>query len=264
MLKAFFVRILSICVLPACAVPIAMLPNSARAETKLLMSTSIDSLKGKFGQTQETTATSVTVGATLVGETFRFGFYVPHVTLEGPGVLVGGTVTRANSSAVNKTSGIGDALATASLDLLGNPSKVGASVGSTLLLKLPTGDEKKGLGTGKADYGFQLDLGYRPVPTLGFTAVVGRQFYGKSDVVALLDGNYRSLGVNFAAGQSLVFNVSTTERDALTRTSAKRKESQASVVMALNPKMALQLALTQGNSVSSPDSVVSASLLYQP
>lgn len=234
------------------------------AEPKLLLSTSFDSLKGKFGQTQETSASSVTIGGTLVGESFRLGLYLPYVTLEGPGVLVGGTVTRANSNAVNKTSGVGDALATASVDLLGSPSKVGASIGSTLLLKLPTGDEKKGLGTGKVDYGFQLDLGYRPISSLGFTAVVGRQFYGKSDVVALLDGNYRILGVNFAAGQSVVFNINTSERDALTRTSAKRKESSASVVFALSPKMALQLALTQGNSVSSPDSVVSASLLYQP
>ncbi|MDH4396518.1 MAG: hypothetical protein QE278_12640 [Limnobacter sp.] len=234
------------------------------AETKLLLTTSFDSLKGKFGQTQETTATSITVGATLVGESFRFGVFVPYVSLEGPGVLVGGTVTRASSNSVNKTSGIGDALATVSLDLLGNPAKVGASVGSTLLLKLPTGDEKKGLGTGKADYGFQFDLGYRPAATLGFTAVVGRQFYGESDVVSLLDGNYNSLGVNFAAGQSVLFNVSTTQRDALTRTSAKRKESAVSMVVAVNPKLALQFALTQGNSVSSPDSVVSASLLYQP
>jgi hypothetical protein len=133
-----------------------------------------------------------------------------------------------------------------------------------VLLKLPTGDEKKGLGTGKADYGFQLDFGYRPAAILGFTAVVGRQFYGESDVVSLLDGNYSSLGVNFAAGQSVLFNVSTTQRDALTRTSAKRKESAVSMVVAVNPKLALQFALTQGNSVSSPDSVVSASLLYQP
>lgn len=234
------------------------------AEPKLLFSTSLDSLKGKFGQSQETNASSVTVGATLVGETFRFGVFLPYVNLEGPGVLVGGTVTRASSNTVNKTSGIGDALATLSLDLLGSPSKVGASVGTTFLLKLPTGDEKKGLGTGKADYGIQLDLGYRPVANLGFTAVLGRQMYGESDVVSLLDGNYSTLGVNFAAGQSVLVNVSATQRDALTRTSAKRKESTASLIFALNPRLALQLALTQGNSVSSPDSVVSAGVLYQP
>lgn len=204
------------------------------------------------------------MGGTLIGESFRFGVYVPYISLEGPGVLVGGTVTRTGSNTVNKTSGIGDALATLSLDLLGNPAKVGVSVGSTLLLKLPTGDDKKGLGTGKVDYGFQLDLGYRPIATLGFTAVVGRQFYGESGVVSLLDGNYSSLGVNFAAGQSVLFNVSTAQRDALNRTSSKRKESAASVVVAVSPKLALQLALTQGNSVSSPDSVVSMSLLYQP
>ena len=80
------------------------------AETKLLLSTSFDSLKGKFGQTQETKATSLTVGGTLIGESFRFGVYVPYVSLEGPGVLVGGTVTRASSNTVNRTSGMGDAL----------------------------------------------------------------------------------------------------------------------------------------------------------
>lgn len=237
--------------------------TAAAEDGKLLMSFNFDSLKGNFGQTRETKVKSLTTSVIYVGEGYRAALHLPYVEITGPGVLVGGTVARSSNGAVNSTSGVGDALATLAVDLIGSPQKTGFSLGSTALVKMPTGDEKKGLGTGKTDYGLQADLGFRPLPSLGFTATLGRFFYGQSPQIRLNDGNYTTVGVNFAVTRQLSLSASASRRDALTDTSKVRKDRSVGAIYALSNTSALQLNYTKGESQASPDSVVSAGLVLQ-
>lgn len=237
--------------------------HAKEQETGLLLTTSFDSLKGKFGQTQETRARSFTVAGTVVGEGYRASVFVPYISLEGPGTLVGGTVTGAAGAARRKVSGLGDVLASLSIDMVGNPQSKGFTVASTGLVKLPTGDEKEGLGTGKADYAIQADTGYRFSNGFGLTGIVGRQFYGQTPTLRLQDGNYTTLGVNFPLGQSLYVNLNASRRDKLLSTAKERRERSVSAVYAVGPTSAIQLGYTTGSTSASPDSVLSLSYIAQ-
>lgn len=229
----------------------------------LLMSYSLDSLKGKFGQTEETKVTSATVGATLVGESWRASLFVPYVSVSGPGSLAGGTVTSTAQRVNTKTSGIADSVASLSLDVIGSAAQKGGSMGTTLLVKLPTGDEKEGLGTGEVDYGLQLDLGYRFGSSFGLTANLGRMNYGDSPDFPLLDGNYHTLGLNLGLTDKLTMAVSATSRDAIVQGGEKRKERSMTGIYALASDMALQVSYLTGSGRSSPDSIISAGLIVQ-
>jgi len=241
---------------------LSALPAQAR-ESQLLMTTSFDSLKGKFGQTQETEVQSLTTGLLWLGDGVRFGVFLPYVSISGPGVLVGGTVARGSSAQVNQTQGVGDMLTTLSLDLVGSPYSNGFHLAGTVLYKLPTGDEKQGLGTGKSDIGVQADLGYRVNSKLGFTANLGRQNYGSTSTLKLNDGNYASLGVNFSLTEKATINVAINRRDPITNGAKPRKDSALQFTYSLTQTTALQVGVSSGKSQASPDSAFNIGLIFQ-
>lgn len=229
----------------------------------LLMTYSFDSLSGKFGQPQEIKARSFTVGATLVGEGYRASLFVPYISLEGPGTLVAGTVAGNNGTARRSEQGLGDMVATYTADIVGGVQTKGFALSATGLVKIASGNEDRGLGTGKTDYGIQTDLAYRFNNGFGLTAVLGRQYYGDTPELPLLNGNYGIVGVNFPLGKSLYVNLTTSQRDELLAGTEKRKERAISAVYALNTSAALQFGYTKGRSTASPDDVVSVSYVTQ-
>ncbi|MCZ7140584.1 hypothetical protein O6379_24090, partial [Salmonella enterica subsp. enterica] len=88
-------------------------------------------------------------------------------------------------------------------DIIGGIQTKGFAMSATGLVKIATGNEDRGLGTGKTDYGIQTDLAYRFNNGFGLTAVLGRQYYGDTPELPLLNGNYATVGVNFPLGDSL-------------------------------------------------------------
>lgn len=246
----------------ACTLAVASAPLFA-APPGLLMTYSFDSLSGKFGQPQEIRARSFTLGATLLGEGYRASLFVPYISLEGPGTLVAGTVAGSSGNARRSQQGLGDMVATYTKDIVGSIQSKGFAVSATGLVKIATGNEDKGLGTGKTDYGIQADLAYRFNNGFGLTAVLGRQYYGDTPELPLLNGNYSTVGVNFPLGDSLFINLNTSQRDELLAGTEKRKERAISAVYALDTTSALQFGYTTGQSTSSPDDVVSISYVSQ-
>jgi len=247
----------------ACALTAAVSTSVFAAPPGLLMTYSFDSLSGKFGQPTETKARSFTLGATLVGEGYRASLFVPYISLEGPGTLVAGTVTGNAGPPRRSAQGLGDMVATYTRDLVGGIQTKGFALSATGLVKIATGNEDKGLGTGKTDYGVQADVAYRFNNGFGLTAVVGRQYYGDTPQLRLQDGNYSTVGVNFPLGNSLFVNLNTSERDALLVGTPKRKERAISAVYALSAATALQFGYTTGQSTASPDDVFSISYVSQ-
>lgn len=253
-----FVRTALVCVFTAAAST-----SVVAAPPGLLMTYSFDSLSGKFGQSTETKARSFTLGATLLGEGHRASLFVPYISLEGPGTLVAGTVTGNTGPTRRSEQGLGDIVATYTKDLVGGIQTKGFALSATGLVKIATGNEDKGLGTGKTDYGVQADLAYRFNNGFGLSAVLGRQYYGDTPQLRLQDGNYSTVGVNFPLGNALFVNVNTSERDALLVGTPTRKERAISAVYALSLNTAIQIGFTKGQSTASPNDVFSISYVSQ-
>ncbi|GAB5558414.1 MAG: transporter [Synoicihabitans sp.] len=121
---------------------------------------------------------------------------LPWMYLKGPAAVVGGSSgavggpSRPNNAS---SSGLGDSLL--ALTYKTNPDPVGANINFTGKIKLPTGDENRGLGTGEFDYQAQIDYfesfdGTTPFLTGGYR-VLGDGIY------QLDDGFYASAGVAF-------------------------------------------------------------------
>jgi len=119
------------------------------------------------------------------------------------------------------------------------------------------------LGTGKTDFGIQTDLAYRLKNGVSFTTVLGRQFYGKTSTLPLMDGNYAIVGVGLPLTNSLFMNITTSHRDELIAGTQKRKENALSAVYALDQTSALQFGYTRGRTTASPDDVISFSYVSQ-
>lgn len=248
------------------AVPFLLLaPTSAalaQTEPKLLMTYSFDSVEGKFGQTQDTKAQAVTVAATIAGDGYRASLFVPYISLEGPGTLVSGTIAGAGGNPTRKSRGLGDIVATYSQDIVGSVQSKGFAASGTALVKFASGDEEEGLGTGKTDYALQADLAYRFQNGFGLTTVLGRNYYGRTAVLPLKNGNYYTVGANVQLSPQLLVNVTATERDELIANSGKRKERGVSAIYGLSPTSALQFAYTRGRSTASPDDVFSIGYIH--
>lgn len=244
-------------------ISLAALSGGVFAESTLLMSMSFDSLKGKFGRTEETKVQVINTGITMVGEAYRASVFLPYLKLDGPGTVVGGTVAGSGTTRRN-ASGLGDMLATLSFDVIGKAHEKGVYAGTTGLIKLPTGDEGEGLSTGATDYGVQLDLGYRFNRSFALSGNYGRNFYGESDTVVLKDGSYYSVGTNIGLTDSFTVVLSMAQRDALVDGSPKRKENTVTAVYGVTPTTAIQLTAINGKTDSSPDSVISIGFIVQP
>ena len=253
----FFMRSALVCTLATLATPVFAAPPS------LLMTYSFDSLSGKFGQPQEIKAKSFTLGATLIGDDYRASLFVPYISLEGPGTLVAGTVTGSTGNNRRSQQGLGDMVATYTRDIVGGIQTKGFAMSATGLVKIATGNEDKGLGTGKTDYGIQTELAYRFDGGFGLNAVLGRQIYGDTPQLRLLNGNYATLGASFMLSDLLSINLSASQRDELLAGTEKRKERAISAVYALDQTSALQLGYTKGRTTASPDDVLSLTYVSQ-
>jgi hypothetical protein len=154
-------------------------------------------------------------------------------------------------------------VATYTADVVGGIQTKGFAMSATGLVKIASGNEDKGLGTGKTDYGIQTDLAYRFNNGFGLTAILGRQYYGDTPQLRLLNGNYSTVGVGFPLGNSLFVNLTTSQRDELLAGTEKRKERAISGLYALDKISVLQFGYTKGRSTASPDDVLSVSYVTQ-
>lgn len=244
-------------------IALSSLAQAADNGMPLILTTSFDSIKGKFGQPTDTTARSFTVGLTLVGENTRFSAFLPYISLEGPGTVINGTVTGGAGAQRRSVSGVGDMLITASRDVVGTIQSKGFHLAATGLIKLPTGDDKQGLGTGKSDYAVQADVAYRFNNGVALTLNAGRQYYGQTPQLKLLDGNYSTAGIQVPLSDSLLMTVSAIQRDRILQTAQERRERNLAFIYGLTRTTAVQLGMTTGSTTASPDRAISLSLITQ-
>lgn len=208
-------------------------PCLAQSAPKLTFSTGIDYSRGDFDADAKTSVIYAPFTTQLSWADWSFGATIPYIRIEGPGAVVGGGDTgvvvtcgprrqrlglcpadapAAAQAPVTRSGGLGDVSFSAGYLL---PE---AWTGSWLVelqarLKAPTASTQDGLGTGKVDYGFGVDIArahglVRPFVNLGYR-VLGDFTYvnpatGETQAVDFRNGPAISTGTSLVFGDNTV------------------------------------------------------------
>ena len=135
----------------------------ATAQLGWKLSASAEYETGTYGSGDRTETWYVPVTLKRYLPEGEMSFTVPYIRQKsGPEVAnVGGTTTKIRKAAgpVTTNSGLGDMLLKGSYYVLKEDYKEGLDLFAVAKIKLPTADEKKGLGTGEFDEGVGIEFG---------------------------------------------------------------------------------------------------------
>ncbi|HTL67731.1 MAG TPA: hypothetical protein VL200_08735 [Lacunisphaera sp.] len=197
-------NLLTLLLLPAAALAADKLtvPVDSTPPAKMTAGVGVDFSRGDYGFASDTDFLSVPLNLSWERGAWSWNAAIPYVTLRGPATVVGGGGTPRASSA--STSGLGDVLLGAT-----DRFRTGAdllNVAFTGRVKLPTADDSRGLGTGRADGYGQFDF-YETVGDYTPFASIGYRALGRSAAYPLKSGAYLGLGshLRLAAGTVLTF-----------------------------------------------------------
>jgi hypothetical protein len=158
--------------------------------------------EGEYGLPEETTFDVLNFNAHWYVARGEFQISVPYLSLEGPADvrLVGGqpVAVPGEPSEQRKESGIGDTVFQGEYYLRTGTSTSPWVIG-LLRVKVPTGDEDKGLGTGATDVEIGIGL-IQSRGSLNWLADVGYTFVGSSSTFDLKDVVRVGAGVSMPFG----------------------------------------------------------------
>ena len=165
------------------------------ADGELSAGAGIEYTKGDYGSGSETKILSIPLMARYDIDRIKLKLTVPYLRVTGQGDVIPGIGnTRRGQRGERTESGIGDTVLAGTLAALEDrQSQVGLDL--TAKLKLPTGDEQRGLGTGSVDQTLQIEP-YKTIDRLTLFGALGYTFFGDSDVVELKNGYLYELGAS--------------------------------------------------------------------
>lgn len=235
---------------------LAALHGAALAQDRVLTgSVGADYTSGDYGQDEKTEIRSLSFAAKYEVGRWTYRASLPVVRITGPSNVVGsgeGSVTLPGADATRRSvTGLGDAVFGASYLALHERSapfllELGGKV------KLGTGDEDEGLGTGKHDFSLQADAfkaygAFTPFATLGY------RWYGDPEGIDLRNVLYGSLGGVYRISAATTAGLAYDGRDRIVDGGARVSELVAFVSHALSPEMKLQIYVVKGFADASPD-----------
>ena len=153
------------------------------ADGELSLGSGLHYTTGKYGGSTSTSILSIPFNARYDTDVWTFKATVPYLHITGensvvPGVgRVEGGARRGRAGDRSTVSGIGDSTLSATYNVYG--ARAGSGLGLTGKLKLATGDESQGLGTGSNDVSLQLDA-YQQMDRFTVFGVVGYTVFGDS------------------------------------------------------------------------------------
>lgn len=152
--------------------------------------------RGDYGFAQDTELWSVPLNLSYDIPRWSLKAAFSHLTVKGPANVATGTTPSAGPARPTsaKQSGFGDTSISATYHA--NPVPGELNVDFTARVKLPTGDEDKGLGTGETDYYLQTDLN-QTFGKVTLIATAGYRFMGSNEISALKDGPYAMAGAAY-------------------------------------------------------------------
>ena len=132
---------------------------------------------GTYGESTKTQIISIPLNARYEKDAWTFKATVPYLRISGDTDVVpgAGRIDRRRPRDRHSVAGLGDSTVSATYNLYGTGSRSG--LGLTGKVKLATGDEAEGLGTGSNDVSLQVD-GFQTVETNTLFGGVGYTVFG--------------------------------------------------------------------------------------
>lgn len=244
---------------------IAAYPAQA-AEPTFRFSTGVDYSSGDFGGKAETDVLYVPMTARASLGKWTLRATMPYLEITGPADIVvdeGETTGAPGGGGPRRTvSGFGDTTLalTYAMNRLGGTR---AYLDLSGRVRLPTGDDERGLGVGAYDQGLNAELGWDG-PKGGAYVNVGRRFLGDSDRFSRDDGWTTSMGNFFNVSPKVQLGSYYSWREASIEGGADPKELGISAAYRFSRQWRVQLTGYKGLSNGSPDVGAALSLSYRP
>ncbi|GAB3027717.1 MULTISPECIES: transporter [Oleiagrimonas] len=240
-----------------------------------------DYTSGKYGTDTTTDIWSVPLTFGYDTGKWRFKLTVPYIHISGTGNVVpgvgkvnngnprglgrgngnaGGGTTTTTTQTSSSASGLGDVVAKASYNLFYDQTdRFGMDLGAKV--KFGTADENKGLGTGKNDYGLNLDA-YKGIGHWTVFGGVGYMNYGSSQYIKLKNGANANVGASYRFSKSDSLGAYYYYRERIADGGYAQKELTGYWNHNLDDSLRLQAYVMTGFSDGSPDWGGGASLRY--
>lgn len=242
----------------------------AGAKTTVQTSSGVNYSSGDYGGAEDTDVLVVPFAVKVKSGPWAFRASLPYLRIDGPANVAaveeagGGTSTVDTGTSVARTKtvdGIGDLSLTATYTfdkILGDKSYLDMSG----RVRLPTGDDKKGLGTGATDYIVKGELG-RSIGDGGVYVSAGRRFLGDANGVNRKDGWQAGAGAWYSPTKKMTLGAYYDWRNSSTGLSDDPSEIGAFASYRVTDAVKLGLDVSAGLSDGSPDYGIGLTLSYR-
>lgn len=221
---------------------------------------------GDYGAAADTEITSLAFTAQRETGPWRLKLTVPYLEVTGPATVIpgignlgpGNARGRGTTTTQGTATGLGDIVGAATYAFL---ARSDFAFDGTARVKLPTADEGDGLGTGKTDFGFQVDAYFtvdRLTPFIG----IGYTFFGDPGFVQLDDAMNYTVGTTYRIDARDSAGLSLDGRERLSPGSAEQRELVGYWTRRLAGPWRAQLYFLLGLADGSPDHGMGATATY--
>lgn len=221
-----------------------------------------DHTTGTYGTKK--TSNTLTVPVTFTYDTGNYGYaitipYVRQTTLAGS-IAGRRVIGMSSSNQIVSQAGLGDATASVTRYLF-DDDETGISIDVKGEIKFATGDQAKGLGTGKNDYSVQLDV-YKYIDDLGMSGTAGYSVLGSpGDVVVngvqqnitLNNVYYGSIGVSYKSSENIKIGLAYDMQQAAEIGGIPQKDIRGNLTLNHSDETRFHFYILKGLTDSSPD-----------
>jgi hypothetical protein len=236
------------------------------AEGEVSLGSGINYSAGDYGGSSSTRILSIPFTARYDREPWILKLTVPYLHISGSSAVVPGfgridrSNRRGSGSSESSAAGIGDSTISATYGAYYSAASR-SGIDLTGKLKLATGDQNRGLGTGGNDVSFQVD-GYKAIDRTTLFGGVGYTIFGSSPFVQLENVLYASLGASYRLEQGDSAGVVLDARQAGTPAPAPQRELTAFWSHPIDRAWKSQAYLLKGFANGSPDWGAGVSVAY--
>lgn len=258
-------------IVSAAMLVLAAAPVAARADTNLRFATGVDYSTGSYGSPQSTDVVVVPVVAKLYTGNWTFRASTSWLSVDGPadigtidedgGGVDPGTVGAPGNNRKAR-SGLGDSYVAAKYSF----NKLGGGPAYLDLqgkVRLPTGDEDKGLGVGATDYMVDAEIG-ADWRTKGVYFDLGRRFLGDTSTLVRQNGWSYSTGAWAKFDRNTELGLWYYTRDPSVAGFGRPREVGAYVSRRVGSGWRVEVSLYEGLSEASPDFGSALTLTWRP
>lgn len=247
------------------AVSILALAGTAQAKTRVSFSTGLDYSSGEYGGTETTEVISAPLGVRITVDDWSVRASTSYLHVTGPADISEDGEAGGGAGAVRMGTekGLGDTTVSverAFRHIGGSDAYIEVSG----RVRLPTGDEERGLGVGAVDYSVVTEAGVSS-RSGGFNLSVGYRFLGQSDEgPERQDGLQAGVGAWLPVGRRTRIGVYGNWREASVEGNDDPANAGAYISHRMNQRLRVTFTASSGLSDASPDYMAGVRFSWLP